>query len=177
MAYQPIDNYGLIGDLHTVALVGVNGSIDWLSMPRFNSPSVFAAILDDAKGGRFRIAPANEDGITSRTTRSFWCIVAQWLYSSIWNRAFQGSRMASKPPNPFISYTRSDDANHGSGVQPAVDVFFSKWSVDGGKSGDVTTEVRAHDLGVSGASEPLPRRPYTGLRPFEKEEWPILSRA
>ena len=64
MAYQPIDNYGLIGDLHTVALVGVDGSIDWLCMPRFDSPSVFAAILDDEKGGRFRIAPADEDDVS-----------------------------------------------------------------------------------------------------------------
>jgi len=58
MAYQPIENYGIIGDLHTVALVGTNGSIDWLCLPRFDSPSVFAAILDDGKGGRFKIEPA-----------------------------------------------------------------------------------------------------------------------
>ncbi len=57
MAYQPIENYGIIGDLHTVALVGVNGSIDWLCLPYFDSPSVFAAILDDDKGGRFKIGP------------------------------------------------------------------------------------------------------------------------
>jgi GH15 family glucan-1,4-alpha-glucosidase len=56
--YQPIANYGLIGNLRTAALVGMNGSIDWLCLPFFDSPSVFAAILDDAKGGRFRIAPA-----------------------------------------------------------------------------------------------------------------------
>lgn len=55
MAYQPIENYGVIGDLHTVALVGVNGSIDWLCFPYFDSPSVFAAILDDARGGVFRL--------------------------------------------------------------------------------------------------------------------------
>lgn len=55
MAYQPIENYGLIGNLHTAALVGMNGSIDWLCVPHFDSPSVFAAILDDHKGGRFRI--------------------------------------------------------------------------------------------------------------------------
>jgi GH15 family glucan-1,4-alpha-glucosidase len=61
MPYLPIESYGVIGDLHTVALVGLNGSIDWLCFPRFDSPSVFAAILDDAKGGRFRIAPARED--------------------------------------------------------------------------------------------------------------------
>src|SRR6266478_7803034 len=55
--YQPIENYGVIGNLRTAALVGMDGSIDWLCLPCFDSPSVFAAILDDAKGGRFRIAP------------------------------------------------------------------------------------------------------------------------
>jgi GH15 family glucan-1,4-alpha-glucosidase len=58
VAYQPIENYGVIGNLRTAALVGLDGSIDWLCLPRFDSPSVFAAVLDDAKGGRFRIAPA-----------------------------------------------------------------------------------------------------------------------
>ena len=55
--YQPIENYGVIGDMHTAALVGMDGSIDWLCLPRFDSPSVFAAILDDEKGGRFKISP------------------------------------------------------------------------------------------------------------------------
>jgi GH15 family glucan-1,4-alpha-glucosidase len=55
--YQPIENYGIIGDLHTTALVGMDGSIDWLCLPHHDSPSVFAAILDVAKGGRFRISP------------------------------------------------------------------------------------------------------------------------
>ncbi|MEE9286661.1 MAG: trehalase-like domain-containing protein, partial [Gammaproteobacteria bacterium] len=63
MPYQPIENYGIVGDMHTVALVGMNGSIDWFCFPRFDSPSVFAAILDDKKGGRFRITPTCE-GIT-----------------------------------------------------------------------------------------------------------------
>jgi GH15 family glucan-1,4-alpha-glucosidase len=57
MAYLPIENYGVIGDMHTVALVGMDGSIDWFCCPRFDSPSVFASMLDDAKGGRFKIAP------------------------------------------------------------------------------------------------------------------------
>jgi GH15 family glucan-1,4-alpha-glucosidase len=61
MAYQPIENYGIVGDLHSVALVGIDGSIDWLCLPHFDSPSVFAAILDDEKGGRFRIAPVSGD--------------------------------------------------------------------------------------------------------------------
>src|SRR5688572_29079928 len=59
--YQPIENYGVIGNMRTAALVGLDGSIDWLCLPHFDSPSVFAAILDDAKGGRFRIAPAGEN--------------------------------------------------------------------------------------------------------------------
>jgi GH15 family glucan-1,4-alpha-glucosidase len=64
MAYLPIDQYGLIGDMRTVALVAVNGSIDWMCMPRFDSPSMFCAILDDQKGGFFRIAPIHEDDIS-----------------------------------------------------------------------------------------------------------------
>ena len=61
MPYQPIENYGIIGDLHTVALVGVNGSIDWLCFPHFDSPSIFAAILDSDKGGSFAISPEATD--------------------------------------------------------------------------------------------------------------------
>jgi GH15 family glucan-1,4-alpha-glucosidase len=57
MGYQPIEDYGVIGDLHTVALVGRDGSIDFMSVPRFDSPTVFAALLDEHRGGRFRIAP------------------------------------------------------------------------------------------------------------------------
>ena len=59
MAYQPIDSYALIGDMRSAALVNMNGSIDWLCLPRFDSPSVFAAILDDKKGGFFQINPAD----------------------------------------------------------------------------------------------------------------------
>ena len=57
MAYKSISDYGLIGDMHSAALVGRDGSIDWCCFPRFDSPSVFAAILDSKKGGRFQIAP------------------------------------------------------------------------------------------------------------------------
>jgi len=55
--YQPIENYGVIGDLNTVALVGMDGSIDFMSFPHFDSPTIFARLLDHAKGGHFRIAP------------------------------------------------------------------------------------------------------------------------
>jgi GH15 family glucan-1,4-alpha-glucosidase len=65
MPYQPIENYGLIGNMRTTALVGMNGSIDWFCYPHFDSPSVFGAILDHVKGGQFTIAPVS-DGVKSK---------------------------------------------------------------------------------------------------------------
>ncbi len=61
MSYQPIENYGVIGDLHSVALVGMNGSIDFMCFPNFDSPTIFAALLDDERGGRFELTPVKRD--------------------------------------------------------------------------------------------------------------------
>ncbi len=62
--YLPIEDYGVIGNLQTVALVGKNGSIDWCCIPRFDSPSVFGALLDAEKGGFYRIAPRDTPGMS-----------------------------------------------------------------------------------------------------------------
>src|SRR6478609_5982600 len=61
MSYPPIADHGLIGDLQTAALVGTDGTIDWFCCPRFDSPSVFASLLDDTRGGRFDLAPVGSD--------------------------------------------------------------------------------------------------------------------
>jgi GH15 family glucan-1,4-alpha-glucosidase len=62
MPYPDIESYGVIGDLHTVALVGLDGSIDFMCFPEFDSPSIFARLLDDDKGGCFRLGPQLDDG-------------------------------------------------------------------------------------------------------------------
>jgi GH15 family glucan-1,4-alpha-glucosidase len=65
----PIEDYGLIGDTHTAALVGRNGSIDWLCLPRFDSGACFAALLGEARHGRWIISPATPSPATSRRYR------------------------------------------------------------------------------------------------------------
>jgi GH15 family glucan-1,4-alpha-glucosidase len=69
MPYQPIENYGIIGNMRTVALIAMNGSIDWYCSPHFDSPSIFGALLDDKKGGRFEICPQAQD---VRHKQSYW---------------------------------------------------------------------------------------------------------
>jgi GH15 family glucan-1,4-alpha-glucosidase len=64
-----IEDYGLIGDLQTAALVGYNGSVDWLCLPRFDSASCFAALLGDERHGRWLLAPAGEVRARSRRYR------------------------------------------------------------------------------------------------------------
>jgi GH15 family glucan-1,4-alpha-glucosidase len=61
MSYPPLDRFGIIGDLDTVALVGMDGSIDFMCFPHFDSPSIFAKLLDSKRGGSFRIHPVLED--------------------------------------------------------------------------------------------------------------------
>ncbi len=57
---QPIENHAIIGDLNTIALVALDGTIDFMCAPRFDSPSIFASLLDPERGGYFRLAPELE---------------------------------------------------------------------------------------------------------------------
>lgn len=60
MSESAISEHGIIGDLHTAVLVATDGDIDWCCLPRFDSPSVFAALLDDERGGHFQLVPEGE---------------------------------------------------------------------------------------------------------------------
>src|ERR1041385_5342934 len=60
MSYPPIESHGVIGDMHTVALVAMDGTIDWCCLPRFDSPSIFGSLLDSDKGGVCRLGAISE---------------------------------------------------------------------------------------------------------------------
>src|SRR5436305_8242009 len=62
--YPNISDHGLIGDLQTAALVTTDGTLDWFCAPRFDSPSVFASLLDADRGGFYKIAPDRDDYVT-----------------------------------------------------------------------------------------------------------------
>jgi GH15 family glucan-1,4-alpha-glucosidase len=64
--YPDISEHGLIGDLQTAALVSTDGVVDWLCCPRFDSPSVFASLLDADHGGYLRIAPDRDDYVSKQ---------------------------------------------------------------------------------------------------------------
>src|SRR3954464_15298952 len=100
MTETAVAEHGLIGDLQTAALVSTEGSVDWFCCPRFDSPSVFGALLDDDRGGHFRIRPVRGDReskqmyfpdtavlITRSSARAGW---VRWSTSC--------RRRAGKPP-------------------------------------------------------------------------------
>ncbi|HET7723949.1 MAG TPA: glycoside hydrolase family 15 protein [Propionibacteriaceae bacterium] len=79
----PIEDYALLSDCHTGALVGKNGSIDWLCVPRYDSPSVFGALLGDEEHGHWRVAPSDEKATATREyVDHTFVLVTRWTTST-----------------------------------------------------------------------------------------------
>lgn len=76
----PLENYALIGDLHTAALVADNGSMDWLCLPRFDSPACFAAVLGTPDNGRWKLAP--EDPAAEIVSRGY--VADTFTLETVW---------------------------------------------------------------------------------------------
>jgi GH15 family glucan-1,4-alpha-glucosidase len=108
MPYRNIDTYGMIGDLHTAALVSSNGSIDWCCLPRFDSPSVFASILDDKKGGFFRIGPVQEERCKQMYLPDTNVLVTRFLSEEGVGEVvdFMPWRMGARSPQAIIRIVR-----------------------------------------------------------------------
>lgn len=76
----PIRDYAIIGDLHTAALVGMDGSIDWLCLPQFDSDAMFGALLGDPGHGRWRLAPVGARRATSRRyEEDTFVLITRWV--------------------------------------------------------------------------------------------------
>src|ERR1700709_568063 len=95
MLETAIADHGIIGDLQTCALVTTDGSVDWFCCPRFDSPSVFGALLADGRGGHFRIRPA---GIDYRTKQMYFPDTAV-LVTRFFSAAGVGQVVDFMPPS------------------------------------------------------------------------------
>ena len=94
MTETAIADHALIGDLQTAALVTTDGSVDWFCLPRFDSPSVFGALLDDERGGRFRIHPSG----TAYTTKQMYYPDSAVLVTRFFTEDGMGQVVDFMPP-------------------------------------------------------------------------------
>jgi alpha,alpha-trehalase len=127
--FPPIADYGFLSDCHTGALVAPDGTVEWLCPPRFDAPSVFAAILDRTAGG-FRLGPSAmgvpagrryEPGTmileTTWMTSTGWVVVRDALVIGRWRERAQGSATAhTRPPTDYEAHhvlVRTIECIHG----------------------------------------------------------------
>ena len=142
--YAPIREYAAIGDGRTVALVALDGSIDWLPLPDLDSPSVFAAILDAGKGGRFALEPEVPYTATRRFLPETNLLETTFVTSDGQVRVVDGLLFAGRGLAPLRELVRFVE-----GVSGSVPI---RWSVEP-RFGYASkpTRIRARD-GFAGAS-------------------------
>ena len=113
----PIQDYGIIGDLHTAALVGKDGSIDWLCLPRFDSAACFASLLGIEHNGRWTIAPSGAITGTSRRYRPHTLVLEFAPEGGLTGAAADLARLAADVADPvricglFVEFTSGGPAD------------------------------------------------------------------
>jgi len=157
-SYQPIEDHGVIGNLRTAALVAKDGSVDWFCFPRFDSPSVFASLLDAKKGGYFRICPINGE-VTRR--QLYWpdtnILVTRFLASDGVGEIIDFMPIASGAASDFEGLIRIVKVVRGSmrfrmECQPAFN-----YARDGHKTEMFEGGVKFHSRSLHlGLSSPVP---------------------
>jgi GH15 family glucan-1,4-alpha-glucosidase len=160
--YLPIEHHGVIGDLHTVALVGSEGTIDWFCPERFDAPSMFGAILDSRTGGRFAIRPADE----AFTTKQLYLPGTAVLVTRFFTETGVGEVVDFMPLGPgSCTVVRRIEVVRGvvrfrAHCEPAFDYARAehRLAIEGGLAtflaGDAMCELRAvgNELGQEGAA-------------------------
>ena len=143
---QRIEDYAVVGDTHTMALIGLNGSIDWLCMPRFDADAMFAALLGDEDNGRWQICPRGlADGAVLSTTRRYR--EGTLVLETEWETATGVVRLidAMPPRNSHVDIVRRVE-----GVRGEVEMAI-RWAIRFGY-GDVvpwvqhTTDLDGHEV-------------------------------
>jgi len=143
---QRIEDYAVVGDTHTMALIGLNGSIDWLCMPRFDADAMFAALLGDEDNGRWQICPRGlADGAVLSTTRRYR--EGTLVLETEWETATGVVRLidAMPPRNSHVDIVRRVE-----GVRGEVEMAI-RWAIRFGY-GDVvpwvqhTTDFDGHEV-------------------------------
>jgi GH15 family glucan-1,4-alpha-glucosidase len=96
---SPIEDYALLGDAETAALVSKDGSVDWLALPRFDSPACFTALLGDEDNGRWQIRPASPIRRTTRRYRAGLVLETEWETDEGVVAVIDGMPMRDEQPN------------------------------------------------------------------------------
>ena len=169
MGYLPIEDHGVIGNLHTAALVGMDGTIDWLCLPAFDSPSVFCSILDDEKGGHFRLRPVEYERSQQLYLPDSNVLLTRFLSREGMAEVIDFMPILSRPGDRhrLVRHVRAVRGSMEFEVEcrPAFDYARGGHHISTGKSGAVFASASAShsSLGLS-ADVPLEKGPKDAAR-------------
>ena len=199
--FPPIADYAFLSDMHTCSLVAPDGSVEWMCIPRFDSPSIFASLLD-RRGGSFRVGPY---GLlvplsvryipgtmvleTTWLTPSGWLVVHDGLTIGMWHHDHADESSHTRPPTDYDAdhmMVRTIECVQGSvqvevvcepmfgyGSDPAVwDVKGGDWNAADATCGDTTIRLRSDlRLGIEGSRARARHMLVEGERRFVAVGW------